>query len=453
MSRQSWKSGLAATAVALALAGCSGGDGGGVAIGGGGDATVPSPFPLARLSLDSAEVQGNAASAAEPNVASSWTGAFAVFSSSATNLVAGDTNAVDDIFLRDRVNGNTTRVSVDTAGAQADGPSDVANVNPDATLVTFRSAATNLVADDTNGVRDVFVRDLNASTTTRVSVATDGTQANGASSFPMFSDNGRFVVFSSAATNLVADDTNAVQDIFVRDRVLNTTARVNLANDGSQANGFSTFPIISGDGRFVAFSSDATNLVAGDTNGATDIFVRDLANATTTRVSVDSAGAQGNGASRISTISGDGSLVGFESVATDLVVGDTNGVSDAFVHSRLTGATVRVSVDSAGVQGNAASILPDVRNGRYVAFQSVATNLVVDDTNATSDVFVFDLVTARTVRVSVDADGVQGNGFSGSASLSPDGRQVVFNSDATNLVPDDTNAVTDVFEAPNPFIP
>lgn len=453
MSKGSWKSGIAATALALALAGCSGGDGGGVVSGGGADATVPSPFPLARLSLDSAEVQGNGASDAEPNVAPSWTGAFVAFSSVATNLVLDDTNAVADIFLRDRVNGNTTRVSVDTAGAQADGASDVANVNPDGTLVTFRSAATNLVTGDTNGVRDVFVRDLNALTTTRVSVATDGTQGNGASTFPMFSDNGRFVVFSSAATNLVADDTNAVQDIFVRDRVLNTTTRVSLANDGSQANGFSTFPLISGDGRFVAFSSDATNLVAGDTNGVTDIFVRDLVNGTTTRVSVDSAGVQGNGASRISTISGDGSLVGFESAATNLVVGDTNGVNDAFVHSRLTGATTRVSVSSTGEQGNGASILPDVRNGRYVAFQSVATNLVADDTNATSDVFVHDLVTAGTVRVSVDAAGAQANGFSGSASLSPDGRQIVFNSDATNLVPDDTNGVGDVFEAPNPFIP
>ena len=236
-----------------------------------------------------------------------------------------------------------------------------------------------------------------AGLTTRVSVDSAGNQANGGSFAPAISADGRFVAFHSVATDLVGGDTNGVGDIFVHDRQTGLTTRVSVDSVGNQANGDSNFAAISADGRFVAFHSVATNLLGAgvDTNGTTDIFVHDLQTGLTTRVSVDSAGNQANDHSVLAAISADGRFVAFESFATNLlgVGGDTNGVWDVFVHDRQTGLTTRVSVDSAGNQANSDSHLPAISaDGRFVAFHSVATNLVGAgvDTNGTTDVFVHD---------------------------------------------------------------
>ncbi len=197
-------------------------------------------------------------------------------------------------------------------------------LSADGRYVAYGSVASTLVAGDTNGARDIFVHDRTTATTTRVSVATGGTQSNGTSEDPVLSDDGRYVVFQAAASNLVAGDTNAVQDAFVHDRQTGTTSRLSVSSSGVEGNGDSLEPTIAGNGSAVAFESAATNLVTGDTNAAVDIFVRDLAAGTTVRVSVDSAGAQANGASDESSFSGDGSHVAFESLASNLVAGDTN---------------------------------------------------------------------------------------------------------------------------------
>jgi Tol biopolymer transport system component len=224
--------------------------------------------------------------------------------------------------------------------------------------VAFASGATNFVAGDTNGATDVFVHDRQTGTTTRVSVASDGTQGNGDSSVlnPRISSDGRFVAFASLATNLVAGDTNAVADVFVHDRQTGATTRVSVASGGSQANGASGifFPSlsISSDGRFVGFDSDATNLVSGDTNAATDVFVHDRQTGATTRVSRDSDGIQGNNIAAVPSLSPDGRFVGLDSDATNLVSGDSNGVSDIFVHDRQMGTTTRVSIAGDGAQAN-----------------------------------------------------------------------------------------------------
>ncbi|MBI4843176.1 MAG: PD40 domain-containing protein, partial [Nitrospirae bacterium] len=191
--------------------------------------------------------------------------------------------------------------------------------------------------------------------------------------------------------NLVAGDTNESGDIFVHDCQTGQTTRVSVDSSGAQGNRNSNYPSINGDGRYVAFQSDATNLVAGDTNESGDIFVHDCQTGQTTRVSVDSSGAQGNFISYNFSISGDGRYVAFQSDATNLVAGDTNGYGDIFVYDRQTGQTTRVSVDSSGTQGNHNSIYPSINgNGRYVAFQSYATNLVAGDTNGSWDIFVYD---------------------------------------------------------------
>src|SRR2546426_905363 len=269
----------------------------------------------------------------------------------------------------------------------------------------------------------------------RVSVDSAGTQANGASFGQALSADGRFVAFTSVAPDLVAGDTSGAADVFAHDRQTGTTKRVSVDSAGTQANGDSTGVALSADGRFVAFTSVATNLVAGDTNGVTDVFVHDRQAGTTERVSVDSAGSEGNGASTGVALSADGRFVAFTSVATNLVAGDTNGVTDVFVHDRQTGTTERASVDSAGTEGNGASAgVVLSADGRYVAFTSVATNLVAGDTNGVTDVFVHDRQTGTTERVSVDSAGIEGNGASAGVALSADGRFVAFTSVATNLV-------------------
>ncbi|MEG4109299.1 hypothetical protein [Microcoleus sp. S13_C5] len=276
---------------------------------------------------------------------------------------------------------------------------------------------------------------------TRVSVDSAGNQGNSFSYTPSISPDGRFVAFTSDASNLVPGDTNNSYDIFVRDTLTNTTSRVSLDSAGNQGNRNSYRPSISAGGRFVAFESDASNIVPGDTNNTNDIFVRDTLTNTTTRVSIDSAGNQANDASDGASISADGRFVAFDSYASNLVPGDTNNTNDIFVRDTLTNTTTRVSVDSAGNQQNFSSffnVSSISADGRFVAFTSFASNLVPGDTNAYTDIFVRDTLTNTTTRVSFGSAGNQGNSVSQSPSISADGRFVAFTSFASNLVPGDT---------------
>ena len=339
----------------------------------------------------------------------------------------------------------TTRVSVASDGTQGDSHSDWPSISANGRYVAFQAGATNLVDGDTNDARDIFVHDRQTGETARVSVDSDGMQADGYSWDPSISGDGRYVAFESWATNLVDGDTNDNWDIFVHDRQTGQTERVSVDSEGAQGNSGSFDPSISADGRYVAFTSGAT-LVLTDTNFALDIFVHDRQMGETTRVSVDSDGTQGNGNSEYASISADGRYVAFQSSAHNLVTSDTNGVPDVFVHDRQTGETTRVSMDSEGTQGDAGSGSPSISaDGRYVAFRSGAYNLVPGDTNGVSDVFVRDRQTGETTRVSVDSEGTEGDLESWDPSVSADGRYVAFSSNAENLVPDDTNGVGDVF--------
>jgi Tol biopolymer transport system component len=397
-----------------------------------------------RVSVDNAGNQGNADSS---DSAVSDDGRFVAYYSLASNLVPGDTNGAADIFVRDRQTGTTQRVSVDGAGNQGNGDSFGPALSADGRLVSFRSQASNLVPGDTNGAIDDFVYDRQSGAIERVSVDSTGTQGNGDSFETSISDNGRFVAFLSFASNLVPGDNNAVSDIFVHDLQTDTTERASVDSAGTtEANGQSYFPQISADGRFVAFRSDASDLVPGDTNGVSDIFVRDRQTGTTERVSVDGSGAEGNGDSFGPTISDNGRFVAFRSDSSNLVPGDTNGVSDIFVRDRQTGATERVSVDGAGVEGNGNSFGPSIsEDGRFVAFRSHASNLVPGDLNGRDDIFVRDRQTGTTQLVSVANTGTQGDAPSFEPAISADGRFVAFRSDASTLVPGDTNASRDVF--------
>jgi Tol biopolymer transport system component len=288
-------------------------------------------------------------------------------------------------------------------------------------------------------------------TVCRVTVASDGTQGDFASGPGRLSATGRYVVFTSRATNLVPGDTNAAADVFVRDRQHGVTTRVSVGTGGAQAEPPSTEyggPSISADGRFVLFGSSAANLVPGDTNGVSDVFVHDRKTGTTSRVSVTSDGEQGRGHSSPwpGGLSADGRYVVFGSRAWNLVPGDTNRAGDVFRHDRRTGTTSRLSAGAGGTPADGESGAGVISgDGRFVTFQSEATNLVAGDANGKRDAFVVDTLTHATTRVSVSSGGAQANSVSDQPEISADGRLVVFSSPASNLVPGDTNDTWDVF--------
>jgi Tol biopolymer transport system component len=346
------------------------------------------------------------------------------------------------------------RISVSSQGTQGAGVSDRPIVCGDGRLAVFTSLAEDLVPGDGNGFADVFLHDLAARTTELVSISLSGVAGNGSCLWPVISQDGSTVSFSSLASDLVPGDTNSVGDIFVRDLASGVTSRVSLSSAGAQADSGGRGSALSADGRFVAFMSAAGNLVPGDTNALQDIFVRDRARETTERVSVSSTGVQADGHSGGPWISADGRFVTFGSEASNLVEGDANQQRDVFVHDRLTHRTTRASLSSSGVEGNSFSgfnhltgyfttfISPDAR---WVVFHSYATNLVAGDTNDSPDIFVHDRRTRTTVRASVASDGTESDGFSYFPVMFGDGRYVSFFSKGTTLVPGDTNLVGDVF--------
>jgi uncharacterized repeat protein (TIGR01451 family) len=339
----------------------------------------------------------------------------------------------------------TQRVSVDSSGNQWNWYSSPSSVTPDGRYVLFGSSASNLVVNDTNGVWDVFVRDTINGDTMRVSVDSNDNQLNGWSNTIAISDDGRYILFASDANNAVANDTNGQQDIFMRDTVNNTTTRVNVDNKGNEANNYSSNMLMTLDGRYVAFASDADNLVPNDTNRQTDIFVRDMVTSTITRVNIDSNNNETNWYTYPVWLTPDGRYILFSSTAANLVSLDTNWQEDVFLRDTINNTTIRVNVDSSGNETNNYSyptaITPD---GRYVLFSSDADNLVANDTNNQSDVFVRDILSGTTTRINMK-DSVEANNYSYPMAISADGRYVLFGSDADTLVPNDMNGQWDIF--------
>jgi len=371
-------------------------------------------------------------------------------------LVTGDRNGFRDVFVRNRQTQTTELVSVNSAGIQANADShalgDAPAISGDGQVVAFYSDATNLVTGDGNGQTDVFVRLRGPGQTEIVSVATDGSQGNGPSLSPSISADARYVAFQSLAANLVADDTKNVADIFVRDLVANVTERV---CDLIQGNNYSYGPSISADGNFVAFTSAATNLVPHDTNGHLDVFVCNRQTGVIDIVSISTAGVQGNGDSTLPAISMDGRFVAFNSVASNLVPNDNNGVADVFVRDRLKGTTERISVNTLGGDSDGASFSPSIDySGCFVGFGSEADNLVPHDENGVSNVFARDRQSGVTIAVDLNDQGQQANNgtLDVSPSVSGDGTAVGFISLASNLVTNDFNGVSDVYIMSSPSI-
>lgn len=412
---------------------------------------------VARASLDSSGIEANGESLLP---AINDNGRFVVFWSAATSLVAGDNNGVFDLFMRDTQNATTTRLTVDSSGVEADiGQTDSALLQPaavslDGRYVAFPSLASNLGAQ-VGGVSQIYLRDTLAQSTSIISTCeTDG---NGDSFEPAMTPDGVFIAFTSLASDPwppcgTALDSNGFSDVYLESpfdaygqrRVSVDAAGLDINN---QANGASSQPAIADAGNLIAFTSTASNLVPLDGNGAvSDIFLKNLDDESIVLVSVDSGGVQaGGGASHSPSISADGRYVAFVSEATNLVTGDSNGVADIFVRDTVAGVTERVSVDSAGNQANGASNRPLLsKDGRYVLFESQAANLVEGDSNGAGDLFVHDRLLGDTRLLSSDASGTQGNGPSSMAAVSGDGHYAAFATEANNLVTADSNGLGDV---------
>lgn len=368
------------------------------------------------------------------------------FQSSSDDLVRGDENQASDVFVRDLAAGTTRRVSVGRGGADSDGSSTSPSISANGRYVTFTSGAENLVGNDGNGASDVFRRDLRTGRTVRVSVGLGGVPAGRIVSSSSVSGDGNRVAFQVFAGG-------SGFQVYARDIAAGTTMKVSRAVRGGQADGNSFNPTISANGRYVAFLSAASNLVARDGNGFADVFRRDLAIARTILVSKDRLGgaADSDAMHGPPSISPRGRFVAFFSSATDMVAGDTNGEPDVFRRDLAARTNQRISVDSAGNQvfgfGNFHIVRTSVSaGGRYVAFSSDSSGLAPNDHNGQPDVFLRDVVAGTTTLVSVATSGESPNGFSTEPALSADARYVAFSSDAPGLTADDTNGgVNDVF--------
>ncbi|MDH3713614.1 MAG: PQQ-binding-like beta-propeller repeat protein [Gammaproteobacteria bacterium] len=385
--------------------------------------------------------------------ATSGDGRYVVFRSQATDLVPGVTAAVYQVYWRDRESGTTRLVSLAPDGVTPGNfGSGLPSVSDDGRYVAFVSASTNLVASDGNGFNDVFVRDMTLETTVLASHASaDPGGADASSLNPQISRNGRFVYFTSRATNIAGDHTDSLEDIFRYDIAAQDNVLVSVSTSSpSSGNGCSFPPAITPDGRYAAFRSVASNLVGGDNNGRDDVFVRDVEAGTTVLVSRNvSDAAPGNNSSLSAVISDDGRYVAFNSLASDLVAEDSNRQQDVFLHDLGSGVTSRISEAPGGVSANSFSFVEDISaDGRYVAYTSAATNISSVDSNGNDqDVFRYDRTTGSSELVSVDVEASgSGDDFSSAPQISGDGRYVNFLSQATNLTDDvDRNGFPDVY--------
>ena len=441
-----------------------------------------SSFVPERVSVDT---QGNQANGPSARPSVSTGGRYIAFESLASNLAPGDSNRVSDIFLRDTCRKaapecipSTVRVSVANNGSEPNGASFGPSISGDGRYVVFTSLADNLVSKDKNSSADIFVRDtcIGATgecrpSTALVSVDNSGIQANSSSDFAKISGSGRFVAFASAADNLIVEDTNLSEDVFVRDTCAGavepcsaSTTRASVGTTGRQADGASTMTALSADGRYVAFVSNASNIAPGVKTEGSEVFLRDtcggireLCTPSTIGVSVTDTGLPGNGPSLHPAISPDGRFVAFLSTSSNLGARGDIVARQIFLRDTCMGAakpcqpsTLHIS-DSAGDSEGQASVPAVSAEGHYVAFVSASSHLVPDDTNQRVDAFVHDTCLATTAcvkatwRLSRGRLGAEADADTLALALTPDGRVLAFTSTASNLVPGDTNGAEDVF--------
>ena len=403
--------------------------------------TIPLATSTSRVSVRSNGNQANDDSY-KPDISAD--GRFIVFSSDATELVSGDNNDARDIFVHDRQTGITERVSVNSDGEEGNFESESPSISDDGRFVTFYSFATNLHENDTNNVTDIYLHDRETGETTLVNIVLGG-QANDMSYDPEISGNGQFITFWSYASNLVGDDINNAADVFRYDRLAQTMFQVSLNSDEVPGNGHSSYPKISKNGRYIAFESDASNLATGDTGFYRDVFWRDMNDGETRRISVNGDGNEVNGDSFEATISADGRYVAFTSRANDVTAGDSNVYSDIFLRDIDAETTERISRVMGDImiwEDPSVSI-----NGRYTTYRGRPApppkSSGCDD--VLCEIFIYDRETDTAVRASVSSNDIAGNDDSYTPVMADNGRYLAFSSEAPNLISNDSNNRRDIF--------
>lgn len=400
------------------------------------DSIAASTDPILVSRTDS----GSAANKASLYPALAQDGRYVAFSSLAANLVPGDSNNFYDVFVWDAQTNAVSRVSRGQGGEQANGNSYWPSISADGRFVAFYSSASNLVPGDNNGRWDIFVFDRQLQVTERVSRNVSGAAPNGDSLNPAISADGRFVAYSSSASDIVGDDRNNSFDVFVYDRLNKSSERISRPVSQGESNGASDWPSLSADGRLVSFQSSANNLTNGDANGQIDIFLVDRQANTLTNLT-----GAGNGPSYWPSISGDGSVVAFSSAASNMAANDTNNSYDIFVANLADGSIDIISYTTSGSAANSHSYWPrtDAR-GRYIAYTTLATNLSTDDGNTTWDVYLHELRTGGSQLISRSSASAGGN-MSYWPAISPDGRYIGFASLVSDFAALDINNTWDIF--------
>lgn len=400
---------------------------------------------IVRASLGASGQQA-AADSSCPQISSD--GRYVAFANSDTSLVSE--SSFSSLFVRDLLAGTTVRADTNAQGTGANSSVNFGGcdyrLSGSGRYIVFSSSASNLVSGFGSGTQ-IYRKDLQTGEVLRISVSSSGTAADNNSSAPSISADGRYVLFSSDATNLVTDDTNLSRDLFVRDVDLGTTTRVSLGSGGIQANGISSGGDISNDGRYVLFSTSASNLL---TSGFSGLVIRDTQANTTKQLSL------GSSLSVSYDLSSDGTYAVVVSDNSSLVSGDTNSTSDVFLYEIQSDIITRVSIGPAAAQANAINYLSSTfstisDDNRFVAFGSLATNLVEADLNGNFDVFVRDLTKNKTIVASIRPSCLSSTDNQGETSegvgISGDGQYAVFLSKSTDLVDGDTNNYRDVFVA------
>jgi Tol biopolymer transport system component len=395
------------------------------------------------VSVNNSGVQGNDSSWV-PSMSAD--GKYVTFYSWAKDLVNDDNNNSPDIFVYNRVNNTIKRINMGLDGKEANNYSFSPKISLNGKFVVFESYASNLVEND-GSFNDIFVFNMINETINKVSVGLNGSNADNNSSRPSISADGRYIAFDSNASNLVENDSNKFSDIFVYDRETNKMERISMGLGNEQSDNNSYNPFISADGRYVVFDSDASNLVANDHNKSKDIFIYDRQTHNMERVSVSPDGNEANGNSYSSSyMSADNRYVVFSSDASNLVSNDNNQFRDIFVFDRINKTVKRISKGLNGSEANENSYTVNISaDGRYIAFQSNASNLVPDDNNQYRDIFIYNMLTEEIERVSLTSNDEEANGNSYYPFVSADGRFITFDSSASNLVPNDTNGKGDIF--------
>jgi WD40-like Beta Propeller Repeat len=402
------------------------------------------------ITLASTSINGTKGNDASNLPSVSTDGTRVAFSSLARNLVPGDADMYEDVYVKDLTTGHITLASTSDTGVKGNALSYWAVVSGDGTKVAFCSYATNLDPADTSPNVSLFVKDLVTGNLTLASSSDMGVDANGSSSCqPSMSEVGSLVAFDSDATNLDPADTDPADDIYVKDIETGDVSLASTSSTGVKGNNGSAWPEITPDAAKVAFYTFASNFDPRDRDAVSDVYVKDLVTGTLTLASTSDGGVKGNGDSSYGyrpSISADGSTVAFASVATNLDPGDTDAVGDVYVKDLSTGTITLASTSDLGIKGNGVSQYPVLsQDGAMVAFESRSSNLDPADSDVLVDIYAKDVSTGDVTLTSTNDRGRKGNHGSRSPDIAGDGSTVAFSSAATNLERIDRDSVPDIY--------